>query len=328
MKNILLIRLKSIGDVVLTLPAVNAVRENFPSAQITFLTSKENAMLLQGFRAVNEVITLDRAAMRSGNPLKTIPELFGLLRRLRAGRFDLAVDFQGYGETAWLAWMSGAAQRWGSVRHRIRRQAYTRMIPPDPKVHAAEWHLRMLEQCGLKTGAIRNEFVLPETSVTQARQWFAHQHLDAAQPTLYLQPFTSAAHKNWPFENFLALADYWRGRGVQVIVGSGPENQPRLDQARNLGLAVACGLPRLTDAGLIQLSTLVVGGDTGFMHLAVALGKRVVMLMNGCGAGCAVPFRHPDWGIAPPTGTPLATLPPGDVIQAVSTALATASPGK
>ena len=65
-QHILLIRLKSIGDVVLTLPAVNAMRDNFPSAKITFLTSKENAPLLRGFSEVNEVISLDRAALRSG----------------------------------------------------------------------------------------------------------------------------------------------------------------------------------------------------------------------------------------------------------------------
>ena len=71
--NILLIRLKSIGDVVLTLPAVNAVRDGFPAARITFLASQENAALLAGFREVNEVIPLDRAAFQSGNPLKLVP---------------------------------------------------------------------------------------------------------------------------------------------------------------------------------------------------------------------------------------------------------------
>ena len=114
-ENILLIRFKSIGDVILTLPAVHAVRENRPSAKITFLTSKENAVLLRGFREVDEVIALDRAALRSGNPLKILPEFFGLLRRLRAGKFSLAIDFQSYGETAWLARITGASQRWGSV---------------------------------------------------------------------------------------------------------------------------------------------------------------------------------------------------------------------
>ena len=66
MDNILLIRLKAIGDVIFTLPAVSALREHFPAAKITFLTSKENATLLRGFPQVSEVIALDRAARCDG----------------------------------------------------------------------------------------------------------------------------------------------------------------------------------------------------------------------------------------------------------------------
>src|SRR5271155_4755794 len=108
MENILLIRLKSIGDVVLTLPAVHVVRENFPSAKITFLTSRENLDLLRGFPEVDETIFLDREKLRGGNPLKVVREACGLLYRLRAGRFSLVLDFQGYGETAWLSRITGA----------------------------------------------------------------------------------------------------------------------------------------------------------------------------------------------------------------------------
>ena len=99
-ENILLTRLKSIGDVLFTLPAVHAVRGHFPGAKITFLVSKENAPLLEGFRDVDEVIPLDRALYHRKNPLAIVPETLSLLRRLRREKFSLAVDFQGYGETA------------------------------------------------------------------------------------------------------------------------------------------------------------------------------------------------------------------------------------
>jgi ADP-heptose:LPS heptosyltransferase len=65
--SIRLIRLKSIGDVLFTLPAVHVVRQNFPGAKITFLTSRENAPRLEGFREVDGVITLDHARFQSGN---------------------------------------------------------------------------------------------------------------------------------------------------------------------------------------------------------------------------------------------------------------------
>ena len=105
-ENILLIRLKSIGDILFLLPAVHVIRGNFPGATITFLTSSENALLLQGFREVDEVITLNRARFQSGNPRAILSEAFSLFRRLRRGKFSLVMDFQGYGETAWLAGLS------------------------------------------------------------------------------------------------------------------------------------------------------------------------------------------------------------------------------
>ncbi|MEI6075397.1 MAG: glycosyltransferase family 9 protein, partial [Verrucomicrobiota bacterium] len=216
MKSILVIRLKAIGDVVLTLPAVNAVRQNFPNAKITFLTSKENAALLQGFREVNEVISLDRAALRSGNPLKVVRVFFRMLHQLRKGKFDLVVDLHGYGETAWLARITGAPQRWCGVHRTGHLWAYTRRIAPVSAIHAAQWHLQTLQACGLEIGTIRNEFVLPESALRDARVWFDQHELNPVNPTLYLQPFTSGAHKNWPLENYLAVARHWRQQGVQI----------------------------------------------------------------------------------------------------------------
>src|SRR6185369_8814081 len=114
-ENILLIRLKSIGDVVQTLPAVHAVRDNFPQAKLHFLVSKEYAPLIRGFGDVDETIPLDRAAFRSGNPATIATTLLKLIRDLRKRNFSRVIDFQGYGETAWFSWMSGAPERWGSV---------------------------------------------------------------------------------------------------------------------------------------------------------------------------------------------------------------------
>jgi ADP-heptose:LPS heptosyltransferase len=325
MENILVIRLKSIGDVLLTLPAVQAVRENFPAAKISFLTSIENVPLLRGFSEVNETIALDRPALRSGHPAKTCREFFGLLIRLRAGKFSLVVDLQGYGETAWLARITGAPHRWGWIYRQSRSWAYTRPVEPLPKVHPAETHLRLLQACGLSVGSVRNEFILPAAAVNDARAWLAGHRLEATKPTIYFQPFTSEARKNWPFKNYLALAGHWHARGVQIIVGGGPADQPLLDQARNLGFAVPTGLSRLTDAGLMKLSTLVVGGDTGFLHLAVAMGKRVIMLMSSQNPGHAVPFQHPEWAVVPQSGSRLEEVTLEKMIAATSAALAAAT---
>ena len=299
---ILIIRLKSIGDILFTLPAVHAVHDNFPDAKLCFLVSKENALLLRGFSEIDEVIPLDRAVYFSKNLQAMCRGTFELLCRLRAPGFSRVIDFQGYGETEILSWWTGAPQRWGCVYHPPRGWLYTRRVRRNEHIHPAEWNLALLKQCGLQIGLVRNEYVLPDDAFGEARQFFAVNSLDPGKPTLYLQPFTSTPFKNWPLENFLALARFWHKRSIQVIFSGGLGDRPRLEPAQADGFTVAAGIPRLTDAGLMKLSTVVVGGDTGFLHLATALGKRVLMLVKRTGPGATVPFQHPDWIVEPEAG--------------------------
>lgn len=318
-KNILLIRFKAIGDVVLTLPAVNVVRENFPDAHIAFFTVRENAPLLQGFREVDEVLVLDRAALK--NPLRAAPEFFGLIRRLRAGKFSLVIDLQGYGETAWLTRLTGARERWGTVYGRGREWAYTRGLTRNEKLHPADWNLFLLRECGLEIGEIKNQFSLPADALTAAKNIFAENQLDFSKPTLFIQPFTSSPHKNWPLENYLAVARHWRTYGVQIVFGGGPGDVAALEPARAAHFPVLAGVPLLVTGGLMQLSTLVLGGDTGMLHLAIALGKRAVMLVHKLLPGSPILFQHPEWVLTAPQSNRLDSLAVETVIQATEPAL-------
>jgi hypothetical protein len=318
--HILVIRLTAMGDVVLTLPAVALLRQNFPTAKITFLTTKENAELLHGFRDVDETIAIDRAVLRGKNLFRTTIEVLRLIRQLRAGKFSLAVDLQANGESGWLTRLTGARQRWGFVKKASRRWAYTKSAGHF-RLHPAASHLHLLEQSGLKPGAVCNEFTLPETAVNAARAWFAAQRLDAEKPTLYVQPFTSAAHKNWPLENYLAVARHWRSQGVQIILGGGPGDRAALEPARQAGFAVSAGVSLLVTGGLMQSSTLILGGDTGALHLAVAQGKRVLMLMHQTTRSCPVPFQHPDWVVVAPRSATITEISVAEVIAACQAGL-------
>jgi ADP-heptose:LPS heptosyltransferase len=319
--NILLIRLKSIGDILFTLPAVHRVRAAFPEANISFLVSKEFAPLLEGFRDVDAVIPLDRASFRRRNPGIVLAEALSLLRQVRRPRFSLAIDFQGYGETALLTRWTGARQRWGMVTRPGRRWAYTQGVNRALEQHPAENFLSLLDECGLANSPIHNQFLLPARALAEARQFFQGHALNPAQPILFIQPFTSSPHKDWPLEGYLAVAQSWREQGKQVLFGGGPTDQPALEPAKQAGFPLAAGTPLLVTAGLMGLSTLVLGGDTGLLHLAVAMGKRVIMLIGSVSPGSAHPFQHPDWTITPATGQTLATVTADAVKEACDRAL-------
>ncbi len=306
-KQILLIRLKSIGDVLFTLPAVHRLRAGFPQARLSFLVAAENAPLVDGFGA-QAVLTLDRAAFRSGNPFRIARAAASLWRQIRFARPDVAIDFQGYGETALLSWLSRAPERWGSVYRPSRRWAYTRPIPRDDRIHPAEFNLRLLDACGAPPSPVTNRFTIPDPCLEEARRWLAEHRLQPAERLLIAQPITSSPHKNWPLEKYLDLARRWRERGFKVIFSGGPADRIALGPAQAQGYAVSAGTPLLVSAGLTTCARLVVGGDTGLLHLAVAAGKRVVMLMQSLGPGSTHPFQHPEWAVTPSPGQPLRDL--------------------
>jgi len=315
-QNILVIRLKAIGDVVFSLPAVNALHRHYPAAHITFLTSRENAPLLRGFRHVREVIALDRAALRRGNPLTVVPEIFRLLRGLRGGRFDLVVDLQGFGETAWLARLTGAAQRWGSVYGPGREWAYTRGIRRNERAHPIAWNLELLRQCGLPDGPVENTYALPDDIRQTARTVLAAQHLDPARPLLVIQPMTSTEQKNWPLDRYLAVAKHWRDRQVQILFLGGPGDVAALEPARAAGFCVITGQPLLVSAALTENATLMLGGDTGLGHIAIALGRRLVMPIKHTNPGATYPYAHPEWAVAPGSSQEINDVPLDAVLAA------------
>jgi len=323
-QNILLVRLKSMGDVLFTLPAVHAVRENFPEARLHFLVSRQNAPLLRGFSEIDEVIVLDQAVFLSKNFKAICRGAVDLLRRLRQPRFARVIDFQGFGETELLAWWTGAPERWGSVYRRHRGWLYSRGAWRNDGMHLADWNLSLLRQCGLPIGPIENKFVLPADALDEARKVFAACQLNWTEPTLFIQPFTSSPHKNWPLEDYLALAAHWRSRGIQILFGGGPSERPALEPARAAGFAVAAGSPLLVSAGLAKLSTLIVGGDTGLLHLAVAMGRRVVMLMGARAWRLTHPLHHPDWAVTTHASDYVSEIKADAVLSACGRALAEA----
>ena len=317
----LLIRLKSIGDVLFTLPAVNMLRANFPESKLTFLTNKSCAPILKGFSQIDEVITIDRDIYRGKNLRAVCGTTLRLVQRLRREKFSLAIDFHGFGETALLTWLTGAPQRWGSVYKKTRRIAYTTGVYRTKPAHPIDWNRFILTECGLAPTPLENRFELPADSLHEAEEIFSRFECSREKQTVFIQPFTSDPAKDWPLEKYLDFARNARQQGAQVIFGGAGFERQRLSPAVAAGFPVSAGTQLLTTAGLMELSTLVIGGDTGLLHLAVALGKRVLMLMSANGQASAVPYGHPEWSLVPNAGGKLADIELRDLMNASNQAL-------
>ena len=113
---------------------------------------------------------------------------------------------------------------------------------------------------------------------------------------------------------------HWQARGCQILFGGGPSDRTALAPAQAAGYPVAAGMPLLVSAGLVKLSTLTVGGVTGLIHLAVAMQKRVVMLIGFPNREPGFPYQHRDWAVTSPGGGIVSEIPIDAVIAACARA--------
>jgi len=166
-------------------------------------------------------------------------------------------------------------------------------------------------------------FAMPPAArkAREARQFFAAHHLEVARPTLFFQPFTSSPNKNWPLDRYLAVARHGREQGWQILFGGGPAERAALEPARQSGFPVSAGVPMLVTGGLMKLSSLILGGDTGALHLAVAMGRRVVMIRDSIAPGNPYPYQHPDWAVTPTSGRDVSSIETDAVIEACTRAI-------
>ena len=292
---IALIKTSSMGDVIHALPVVSDLVAARPGIELDWVVEEGFAELPRLHPAVREVIPVAirrwrRALGRAG----TWREIRAVRERLRAGRYDLALDLQGLAKSALVARWTGAPVAGFSracVREPIAALAYARsyFVPPDQ--HAIE-RLRQLagQALGYRVEGLPR-FALAAPAVELAWR-------PAGGYVVFLHA-TARAEKQWPAAHWVALGRALLARGLSVVLPWGGAAERAAAQALAEGIAaggtpapapmhapapaqgIACVAPRLTlsdCARLLADANAVVGVDTGLTHLAAALGSRTVAL--------------------------------------------------
>ena len=300
-KNILIIKPSSLGDIVLTLPALSALRRNFPQARISWLVRPDFAAILEGHPDLDEIIPFDRKLL--GKALYN-PEAFGalisLIGRLRRGRFDAVFDFQGLFRTASLGWLSGCPRRFGMAKPREYAHVfYTNKVAPAlGSIHLVDHYLKMVGCAGASD--VEAQFVLPVDP--EAEKKVAHLLIGHnVNPENYAVLVPSSAHpdKCWPRESFAALADMIAERFGISIVTTGTSSEKSIgDEVGKLVKTAVVNLAGQTNirelVALFRLAKLVISNDTGPGHIAAALGVPLVILFGRTNPARVAPYRRAD----------------------------------
>ena len=269
----LLIRLSSLGDVIHTLPAVAALRDAFPSAQIDWVIDPRWARLLEGNADLSNLILVDR---------KNVPSIVRAVAKLRAAGYACAIDFQSLYKSAILGSLSGAPRRIGFDRRHAREGwatvFYTECVNPDGP-HKVDHNLSLVTRAGAKADRARFPLtILPEDDRCVVFELAARGLADF----FVLNPGGGWLSKCWPAERYgqlhhkLVTRYGWRG-----IVTHGPgedELAERVIEAAGDPPPVAIGLGLGPLMALIRRARFVVSADSGPLHIAAALGAPVVGL--------------------------------------------------
>jgi heptosyltransferase-1 len=286
---VLVVRLGALGDLVHTFPAVSGLRESFAGAEIVWLTHPRWKLLVESSELASQVWTTE---------IRSFPSLRKTIDDLRSAHWDAAVDYQGLWKSAALPFFGGVKRRIGFSSETIREFGvpllYTDKVRPSA-AHIADQNGELSTRVGA-----RNPVAPFALHVPQIDDCGIRDHLQRLGLSRYvvLSPGGGWRSKCWPPERFGQLSQLIRDSlGWRCVVNFGPGED-------DLALAVrecsgdADPLPYNGPLGplmaLLRNAACIVGGDTGPLHLAIALGTPAVALFGPTDPARNGPYRTDD----------------------------------
>jgi lipopolysaccharide heptosyltransferase I len=300
-KRILIIKPSSLGDIVLALPALSALHDSFPEAEISWLVHSDFAPFLEGHPYLKQLILFHRRKMAHA---WYSPSAFNyarqLCRELKNNDFDCVFDFQGLLRTALLARATRCKQRYGmAVAREGAPWFYTHRIASDPdSFHLIDLYLKITRHAGAKEYPVKFVFSDTQQDASSVLSLLDQRKID---PNSYAVIIPGSAHESkcWPAERFALLADKLHSDyGLSVAaVGSQSETEviERISAAAQVPVINLAGQTTLkTLVSLLRTARLVVANDTGPGHVAAGLGVPLVMLFSWSNPARIYPYERPE----------------------------------
>ena len=282
-KNILIVKLSAIGDVIHALPVACALKQTYPDARITWVVEKAAYDLLTNNPYIDEIIIFDKPKFKSLAGLLSNGYKFSKL--LKSHNFDLAIDLQGLFKSAAISYLSGAPNRLVYCNAReLSDKIGQRICGKYEHGHVVDQYLDVARHLGCKIDQVEFSMNITELEAQTAEIIANHAGLRLENPYVVLAPGTNWPSKCWPTTHFAKLVDkLYYNHIIPVIIGGPSDNrlaQELIDntQIPPIDLTGKTSLKQL--AYIIKKSQAFVGGDTGPMHLAVAVGAKVVTMFG------------------------------------------------
>ena len=285
----LVVRLSSLGDIVHTFPAVAALRETFAAAHLVWITHPRWKMLVESSRLASEIYAVETRSLSS------LREAVGQMRK---SQWDASIDYQGLWKSAALPFLGGVKRRIGFSSETIREFGVPALYSEPVRVskaHIAEQNGELSVRAGAQRIAAQVLLQISEQDQT-ALSVYLRQH--GVDRYIVLSPGGGWRSKCWPAERFgLLCRKLHESLGFRSIVNVGPGEEDLAAAVASAGddartVIYQGSLGRL--AALLRGAACFVGGDTGPLHLAVALGTKTVALFGPTDPARNGPYRGPE----------------------------------
>jgi len=305
---ILLIRLRLIGDVIFTTPAIRAVRRAFPDASITYLVEDHAAPVVQDNPHLDHVMEIDRA-----RGWRRVIQDLTVAQQLRHQRFDIVVDFHGGPRGSFFTWASGANIRLG-YEVKGRSWMYTTAVARPRELrprHSVENQCDLLAPLGIPAPSpesIPVEMPLDPHAAQRVAERLTLAGTAADERVIVLHVSAGNPFRRWPLDAFVALVSGLAAadRRHRIVLTSGPSDFSAAEQvvsqaraqlsAAEGGRILACGDFSLAELrALLDRAALYIGGDSGPMHIAATTEVPIVSLYGPTLPARSRPWRDPRW---------------------------------
>lgn len=292
-ERILVIKLRHIGDVLLTVPVFRALKENFPAARVVALVNRGTEEVLAGNPLVDEIISYDRG-IKSLPWRERLAREAAFLREIRSRGFDMTVDLTSGDRPALISFLSGARYRLaadpGKRGFLGKRRLYTHLAGIDRQAHTVLQNLQTVSSFGI-TATPAVTFAIPEAARRKVAEIFGRAGIGAGDTVIHIHPTSRWLFKCW---NDAAMAEVIRRllrQGLKVVITSSPDPRETKkaqsilallpDECRPLVLLGETTIKEL--AAITERAALFFGVDSAPMHIAAAVGTPVVALFGPSG---------------------------------------------
>ncbi len=294
LKNVLIIKLSAIGDVIHALPVSYAIKETFPSARVTWVVEPPAYDLIKMNPCVDRIILFRKKEFKTFGGL--LKNFLPFRKEIQLENYDAVLDLQGLFKSAAIAFFAKSPQKFGTCNMReMSDKISTPVIGENSEGHIVDRYLDTARAIGCKIGKVVFPLEVPPEEIRKADAITEHAGLRKGNPYVIFAIGANWANKRWPTESFAELSDWFYNLNVvPVMIGSGAVDEQRAAEIESLieippiNLVGKTNLMQLTH--VIKNARLVIGGDTGTVHLAAGLGVRVVMLMGPTDANRNGPY--------------------------------------